>query len=203
MTDPTTHARPAVDPITFFLEERDRARAAGEPWDAASAALATLDDAGGPSVRFVLVKHASAEGLWFFTNRESDKGRQLARDPRAALAFHFDKIGTQFRFEGPVTPVGDEQSDTYFRERPRISQLGAWASIQSRPLSSRAALEERLHEVEQRYEGVEVPRPPHWGGYQLAPRVVEHWVEGAFRLHDRLRYTRTPDGGWSVERLFP
>jgi pyridoxamine 5'-phosphate oxidase len=200
VTEPA--ATPALDPIAFFRDERERARAAGEPWDAASAALATVDERGGPSVRFVLVKHVRPEGLWFFTNRESDKGRQLARTPRAALAFHFDKIGTQFRFEGGVELLSDEDGDAYFRERPRISQLGAWASQQSRPLGSRAELEARLHEAERRFEGVAVPRPPHWGGYLLRPERIEHWVEGAYRLHDRLRYTRDGEG-WSVERLYP
>jgi pyridoxamine 5'-phosphate oxidase len=193
---------PPSDPLAFFLAERDRAREAGEPWDAASAALATVDAQGAPTVRFVLVKHVRPEGLWFFTNRESDKGRHLARDPRAALAFHFDRIGTQFRFEGAVSPLPDAESDAYFQERPRISQLGAWASSQSRPLGARAELEARLHEAERRFEGVAVPRPPHWGGYLLAPQRVEHWVEGAYRLHDRVRFTRVGDG-WTTERLNP
>ncbi|GAB4212276.1 MAG: pyridoxamine 5'-phosphate oxidase [Sandaracinaceae bacterium] len=200
MTSPLASDLP--EPLALFLAERDRARDAGEPWDAASAALATVDADGAPAVRFVLVKHVRPEGLWFFTNRESDKGRQLARDPRAALAFHFDRIGTQFRFEGAVTLLPDADSDAYFAERPRISQLGAWASAQSRPLASRAELEARLHEAERRFEGVAVPRPPHWGGYLLTPHRVEHWVEGAYRLHDRVRYTLDA-GAWVSERLFP
>lgn len=200
MSDP--ELRPVPDPLALFLAERERAKEAGEPWDAASAALATVDASGAPTVRFVLVKHVRPEGLWFFTNRESDKGRHLARDPRAALAFHFDRIRTQFRFEGRVTPISDADSDAYFAERPRISQLGAWASAQSRPLGSRGELEARLREAERRFEGGPVPRPPHWGGYLLTPRSVEHWVEGAFRLHDRIRYTRE-GSGWRAERLNP
>lgn len=196
-------AEQALEPIALFLRERDRAREAGEPWDAASAALATVDEHGAPAVRFVLVKHTSADGLWFFTNRESDKGRHLARTPRAALAFHFDKIGVQMRFEGEARAISDAESDRYFQERPRISQLGAWASQQSRPLASRAELEARLHDAERRYDGGPVPRPPHWGGYVLAPRVAEHWTEGAFRLHDRIRFEREAGGGWSRVRLNP
>ncbi len=195
------HATPP-DPIALFVVERDRARAAGETWDAASVALATVDEHGAPAVRFVLVKHVRPEGLWFFTNRESDKGQQLARDPRAALAFHFQTTGVQMRFEGVVRLLGDADNDKYFEERPRISQLGAWASSQSRSLASRAELDAKLQEAERRYEGMPVPRPPHWGGYLLVPHRVEHWVEGAFRLHDRIRYDRDGDG-WKTTRLFP
>jgi len=191
------------DPIALFVSERDRAREAGEGWDAASAALATVDEHGAPTVRFVLVKQTSPEGLWFFTNRESDKGRHLARLPLAALAFHFDKIGVQMRFEGDVRPLPDAESDRYFQERPRISQLGAWASSQSRPLDSRATLDARLKEAERRYEGGPIPRPAYWGGYVLSPRVAEHWTEGAFRLHDRLRFDRGAGDAWTVTRLFP
>lgn len=197
MIDPTQ-----LDPLSLFVAERDRARAAGEAWDAATCALATVDASGAPTVRFVLVKHVSAEGLRFFTNRESAKGRHLGHDPRAALAFHFVTTGVQLRFEGRVTPLSDAESDAYFAERPRVSQLGAWASDQSRALVSRAALEARLHEEEKRFEGHPVSRPPHWGGYELIPHRAEHWKEGAFRLHDRLRFDR--DGSaWTITRLNP
>ncbi len=195
--DPSTYG-----PLDLFRVERDRARAAQEPWEAATAALATLDESGAPRVRFVLVKDADARGLRFFTNRESDKGRELARDPRASLAFHFVTTGVQLRFEGTVEQLPDADSDAYFDARPRISQLGAWASRQSRPLASRAALEAQLHEVEARFEGAPVPRPPHWGGYVLVPSRAEHWVEGAYRLHDRVRFDRDGDG-WTATRLNP
>lgn len=195
--DPTSY-----DPLDLFRLERDRARAAQEPWEAATAALATLDGSGAPRVRFVLVKDADARGLRFFTNRESDKGRELARDPRASIALHFVTTGVQLRFEGTVELLTDADSDAYFDARPRISQLGAWASEQSRPLASREALEARLHEHEARFEGGPVARPPHWGGYLLVPTRAEHWVEGAFRLHDRIRFDR--DGsGWKQTRLNP
>lgn len=191
------------NPLQRFLEERDRARQAGEPWDAAAAALATVDEHGAPTVRFVLVKHADETGLRFYTNRESDKGRHLARDPRAALAFHFVTTGVQMRFEGIVRELSDEESDRYFAERPRLSQLGAWASEQSRPLESRSVLEARLAGAERRFEGRPVPRPPYWGGYALVPSRAEHWVEGAFRLHERTRFERRADGSWSSVLLFP
>lgn len=195
--DPAT-----LDPISLFLAERDRARAAGEPWEAATAALATLDANGAPVVRFVLVKHADARGLRFFTNRESDKGRHLARDPRASIALHFVTTNVQLRYEGRVSLLSDAESDAYFVERPRISQLGAWASQQSRPLATRSELESRLHEAEKRFEGAPVTRPPHWGGYVLEVARAEHWVEGAHRLHDRVRFDRE-GSGWTLTRLNP
>lgn len=197
----------STNPFALFLDARERARQAGEPWDAASCALATVDAEGRPVVRFVLAKDVSEAGLVFFTNRESDKAEQLAAHPFAAIAFHFDKVHTQFRFEGSVTLAIDEVSDAYFQARPRISQLGAWASDQSRPLDSRATLEARLHEAEKRFEGKDVTRPPHWGGYVLTPRVIERWVEGEFRLHDRWRFEREETAregsGWAVSRRFP
>lgn len=195
--DPTTY-----EPLELFRTERDRARTLGEPWEAASAALATLGLDGAPRVRFVLVKNADARGLRFFTNRESDKGVELGRDPRASIAFHFVTTGVQLRFEGVVEPLPDADSDAYFATRHRVSQLGAWASVQSRPLESRAVLEARLHEAEARHEGAPVPRPPHWGGYLLVPTRAEHWVEGAHRLHDRIRFEREGEG-WKQTRLNP
>ncbi len=192
------------DPLALFTRERDRALALGEPWAAAAAALATVTSEGAPSVRFVLVKDVDARGPRFFTNRESDKGRQLAACPHAALAFHFVTTHVQIRFEGPVAILEDAQSDAYFASRPRESQLGAWASVQSRPSPSRADLERRLDEVARRFEGRDVPRPPFWGGYLLTPVRVEHWSEGASRLHDRRRFERLPgEPGWRVTRLDP
>lgn len=201
--EPTSTLDPRTyEPLDLFRVERDRARLAQEPWEAATAALATLDASGAPRVRFVLVKDADARGLRFFTNRESDKGRELAGDPRASIAFHFVTTGVQLRFEGVVEALPDADSDAYFAARPRISQLGAWASEQSRPLASRAVLEARLHEYETRFEGGAVARPPHWGGYLLVPTRAEHWVEGAFRLHDRIRFDRDSTG-WRHSRLNP
>lgn len=192
----------STDPIQIFLDVRAEARSAGEPWDATSASLATVDADGNPDVRVVLVKEVGPDGLRFYTNRESDKGRQLAVHPYAAVVFHFDKAHAQFRFRGRVQQTPDADGDAYFASRPRISQLGAWASLQSTPIAGREVLEGRLAEFERRFEGVAVSRPPHWGGYLLVPDVVEHWVEGAYRLHDRWRYVRT-ESGWNVDRLSP
>lgn len=190
-----------VDPIRFFLDERERARAAGEPWDACAVALATIGLDGHPTVRYVLVKEVDANGFRFYTNRESRKGVELGLRPHASFAVLFAKTDVQFRVSGDVTPLSDAENDRYFRSRPVESQLGAWASAQSRPIESREALVASFESAKARY-GDDVPRPPHWGGYILRPTRIEHWVNGAHRLHDRLEYLRT-DGGWQIRRLAP
>lgn len=192
-----------VDPIRLFLDERERARAAGEGWDAAACALATVDAAGHPSARFILVKEATAEGFRFYTNRESRKAEELRGDPHAALAFLWQTIDVQFRIEGVARLLDDAASDAYFASRPRVSQLGAWASDQSRPLASREVLLGRLAELEKKYpEGTPVPRPPHWGGYVLVPERIEHWHAGEFRLHQRTMYARDAQG-WRAQLMNP
>lgn len=190
------------DPIAFFLEARVRAETT-EPWQATACALATADGGGRPSVRFVLVKEVDPEGFWFYTNYESDKARELDANPRAALAFHWPSVHLQWRIEGRVERASAARSDAYFASRPRNSQLGAWASEQSRPLRSREALLDRLRDVEARFAGRPVPRPPHWGGYRLIAERIEIWREGEHRLHDRFRYEARPDGGWTITRLAP
>ncbi len=192
-----------IDPIGLFLSERERARAAGEGWDATAASLATVGAEGRPSTRYVLVKDVGADGFRFFTNRQSRKADDLRARPYAALAFLWHKTDTQFRAEGPVRPLDDATSDAYFAARPRVSQLGAWASQQSRPLASREVLLGRLAEMERQYpEGTAVPRPPHWGGYLLVPERMEHWQAGDFRLHQRTLYER--DGaGWRATLMNP
>jgi pyridoxamine 5'-phosphate oxidase len=165
--------------------------------------LATADARGRPSARFVLVKEVDADGFWFYTNEQSAKGRDLAENPWAALCWHWPSVHAQFRVEGPVERASAARSDEYFALRPRISQVGAWASDQSRPLASREALIERVREVEREHAGGPVPRPPHWGGYRVVPQRIEHWVEGEFRLHDRHLYVAREDGGWDVTRLAP
>lgn len=199
----TPSTPPPTDPITLFLADRERARAAGEGWEAAAAALATVTTDGLPSARFVLVKEAAADGFRFYTNRHSQKAEQLRAMPHAALAFLWVSIDVQFRVEGAVALLDDAASDAYFAARPRISQLGAWASHQSEPLASRDVLLARLAEAEKKYpEGTPVPRPPHWGGYLLVPTRMEHWRAGAFRLHERTRYER--DGaGWRATLINP
>jgi pyridoxamine 5'-phosphate oxidase len=191
----------ADDPFALFDAWFAEAKAA-EPNDADAMALATADAVGTPSVRMVLLKGAGPEGFVFYTNDESDKGRELAENPQAALLFHWKSLRRQVRIEGHVERVGDEASDAYFATRSRDSQLGAWASDQSRPMASRALFERRYEEIKQRFDGQDVPRPPHWGGYRLVPRSIEFWTDRPHRLHERRLFTRS-DGGWSEGLLYP
>lgn len=192
------------DPIARFHEAYARAQErAPEGTDASRGALATSDADGRLSVRYVLFKDLDDEGFVFYTNYESRKSRDLEAHPRAAVAWHWWSTGVQVSVEGTVEKVPAARSDAYFQSRPRGSRIGAWASDQSRPIESREALLAKVAETEERFEGREVPRPPHWGGWILRPDRIEFWHDGEFRLHDRFRYTRRPDGGWTVERLSP
>ncbi len=189
------------NPFAEFHACKTRALVNNEPWEAASAALATVG-AEGPSVRYVLVKEFhEALGLIFFTHATSQKGIELAADPRAALAFHWLTIGVQIRASGAVSNISDEAADAYFHSRPRTSQLGAWASKQSEPLVSREALLEELAAVEKRFPDF-VPRPAQWKGYALKPSRFECWREGEFRLHDRMLY-ELEGSTWTRTRLGP
>lgn len=165
-------------------------------------ALATADASGRPSARMVLLRAFGPDGYVWYTNAESRKGRELADNPRAALVAHWASVGRQVRIEGAVRPVPAEQSDAYFASRDRASQIGAWASSQSRPLADRATLVERVAMLTERYGGGAVPRPPYWGGYVLEANRIEFWQHGDNRLHDRIEYTRG-EAGWSVRRLNP
>jgi len=164
--------------------------------------LATVDQNGWPAVRMVLLKQADKTGFVFYTNQESDKGRQLTETPQAELCFYWNPPGRQVRVHGPVEVVGSAAADAYFASRAYQSQLGAWASRQSRPLDGQTTLATAVARVALKHPR-NVPRPPHWGGYRLRPAWVELWEEKAFRLHDRVRYTRQIDGGWSEQRLYP
>ena len=164
--------------------------------------LATATRDGRPSARAVLLKGVDAGGFVFYTSYESRKARELAENPRAALVFLWDALGRQVRVEGSVARVPVAESEAYFRTRPLGSRIGAWASRQSAPLESRAALEQRAAELAAEYDGREMPLPPFWGGYRLAPDAIEFWQHREDRLHDRLRYRRS-DGGWTIERLGP
>ncbi len=166
-------------------------------------ALATASPAAAPSVRMVLLKRADERGLVFYTHYTSRKGRELEANPRAALLFHWQRLGRQVRVEGRVERLAEEDSDAYFATRPRQAQLGALASRQSDVLSSRAELEERLAELEQDLAGGPVPRPPTWGGYLVVPAAWEFWQHRSARLHDRFRYERDEAGDWRIARLFP
>jgi pyridoxamine 5'-phosphate oxidase len=191
---------PAADPIAEFLASFEEAQRL-EPHDATAVTLATADAHGRPSARMVLLKGADARGFTFFTNHESRKARELAENPWAAICVHWPASLRQVRVEGRVERVADAESDAYFRTRPRESQVGAWASRQSRPIGSREELEARVREIAARFPG-EVPRPPFWGGYRLVPERMELWYAGPARLHDRFLYTRSADG-WACQRLCP
>jgi pyridoxamine 5'-phosphate oxidase len=165
-------------------------------------ALATVDEAGSPDARMVLLKGVDEAGFRFFTNYESAKAAQLAAVPAAALIAYWRELDRQVRARGPVERLPEAESDAYFATRPRSSQLGAWASPQSLQIGSRSELDGRVDELERRFAGVEVPRPPSWGGYVLRARAIEFWQGQVGRLHDRFRYT-PEDGGWRIERLAP
>jgi pyridoxamine 5'-phosphate oxidase len=165
--------------------------------------LATATPDGMPSARVVLLKEFDATGFVFYTNYESQKGRELDENPRAALCFYWPELDRQVRIAGNVTRTTREESEEYFHTRPVDSQLGAWASSQSMVIANRDVLEGRMRELVRQYEGGEVPLPPYWGGYRLVPDVIEFWQNRLSRLHDRLRYTRQADGAWLIERLSP
>lgn len=192
--------RNALDVFSALLEE---AKAGIDP-EPTAMTLATADGDGRPAARTVLLKGFDAGGFVFYTNFNSRKGRQLAGNPQAALLFHWKHIrdGVQVKIEGTVEPVSAAEADAYFASRPRGSQIGAWASLQSEPLASRELFEQRIAETEARYEGMDVPRPPHWSGFRVVPERIEFWYGARFRLHERECYTR--DGEvWSVTALYP
>jgi len=168
-----------------------------------SMALGTADPEGKPSVRLVLLKGYDERGLTFFTNYGSRKALELEANPEATLVFHWGILQRQVRLEGAVERIPSQESEAYFRTRPRGSQIGAWASEQSRPLASRKELEERESRYKSEFKGREVPLPPFWGGYRLKPRSVEFWQGRADRLHDRIKYTRAGSGPWERQRLYP
>ena len=196
----------AGDPFDLFdswFAEAQR----NEPNDANAMTLATATADGVPSARMVLLKgvdgpDASARGFVFYTNLESRKGGELRANPNAALCFHWKSLRRQIRIEGGVTPVEDTEADDYYHSRPRGSQIGAWASAQSRPLSSRGELVKQVAKVTARYPIGEIPRPSHWSGFRLLPRRIEFWRNRQFRLHDRLVYFAV-DSRWASERLYP
>ncbi|MEP9402622.1 pyridoxamine 5'-phosphate oxidase [Sphingomonas sp. VNH70] len=190
-----------TDPFSLFDAWFAEARAS-EPNDSNAMALATADARGRPSVRIVLLKGHGPDGFVFYTNREGRKAGDLAANPHAALLFHWKSLRRQIRIEGPVTLATDAESDAYFASRARDSQLGAWASEQSRPLDDRATFEARFAEVQARFDGQDVPRPPFWGGYRVTPDSIEFWQDRAHRLHERRVFTRDGER-WREGLLFP
>jgi pyridoxamine 5'-phosphate oxidase len=175
-----------------------------EPNNPNAMALATVDASGLPDVRMVLLKGFDERGFVFYTNSESAKGLELAAHPKAALNFHWKSLDRQVRVRGPVSQVSDAESDAYFASRHRSSQLGAWASKQSRPLESRFAFEKAIAVTTAKYPLGAVPRPPYWFGYRVNPLAIEFWQDRQYRLHDRIAFTRpSPEQAWTKTRLYP
>ncbi|MEO6433563.1 MAG: pyridoxamine 5'-phosphate oxidase [Sphingomicrobium sp.] len=191
-----------TDPLSLFDCWFAEAQAS-EPNDPEAVALATSGADGQPAVRMVLMKGHGPAGFDFYTNSDSRKGSQLAQNPRASMLFHWKSLRRQVRIEGPVEAVSDSESDLYFASRGRESQLGAWASDQSRPLDSRDTFAARFDAMTAQFDGQEVPRPPHWHGYRLVPQAIEFWSDRPHRLHERRLFTLSAEGGWDERLLYP
>ena len=190
-----------TDPLALFDEWFALAREK-EPNDPDAMALATATPDGAPSVRMVLLKGYGPDGFVFYTNMDSRKGAEIAANPRAALLFHWKSLRKQVRIEGSVEPVGDAEADAYFATRSRDSQLGAWASFQSRPLETRSTFEKRYEDMRRRFDGQDVPRPARWGGFRVKPELIEFWDDRPHRLHERRVFTAGA-GGWKEGLLYP
>ncbi|ANL64666.1 pyridoxamine 5'-phosphate oxidase [Rhizobium phaseoli] len=191
------------EPFKLFAEWLKEAEAS-EPNDPNAVALATVDEDGLPNVRMVLLKGFDDDGFVFYTNFESQKGREILGQRKAAMCFHWKSLRRQVRLRGPVEVVSDAEADAYFKTRARGSRIGAWASKQSRPLESRFALEKAVAEYTARYALGEIPRPAHWSGFRIRPTSIEFWKDQAFRLHDRIEFRRpSPVGAWEKVRMYP
>jgi len=193
----------ADEPFRLF-EHWLKDAAASEPRDPTAMTLATIDAEGMPNARMVLLKGTDDRGFVFYSNMESQKGRELDRDPRAALVFYWKSLNRQIRIRGPVEKVTTQEADAYFASRPKQAQIGAWASQQSRPLESRLAFEKAVALYAAKYALGDVPRPAYWFGYRILPMVIEFWQDRPFRLHDRIEFRRADTAGpWNKTRLYP
>jgi pyridoxamine 5'-phosphate oxidase len=190
------------DPIKKFEQWLAEAKANSAIVEPTAMALATADGKGVPSLRMVLLKEVTEKGFVFYTNLESHKGRDILENPNVALCFYWGALDRQVRIEGICEKVSDEEADAYFASRTRASQLGAWASKQSQPLSSKAQLMKDVALLTAKYIGRDVPRPPHWSGWRVVPSSIEFWQQGAFRLHDRELFTRK-NADWELTLLYP
>ena len=191
----------AKEPFALFSQWLDEAEKS-EPNDPNGLALSTVDESGLPNVRMVLLKGHDARGFVFYTNFESAKGREILASRKAAMLFHWKSLRRQIRIRGDIEIVSNAEADEYYASRPRLSRIGAWASQQSRPLESKFALEKAVAEVTVKYPVGDIPRPPHWSGFRVKPVEIEFWKDGAFRLHDRIKFVRDGDG-WTKSRLYP
>lgn len=192
-----------IDPLALFLLWLEEARGS-EINDPNAMAVASVDETGLPDIRMVLLNFYSSEGFVFFTNFESAKGRELLANPKAALLFHWKSLRRQVRVRGPAEPVAAAEADAYFATRPAQSRIGAHASDQSRPLDSRQTLLDRVETLTKRFGNGEIARPAHWSGFRIRPLQVEFWQDGAFRLHDRVLFSRPAlDAPWARARLYP
>lgn len=189
-----------IERLQQWLEDAKNTPSLKEP---TAMALATATPDGTPSVRIILLKGLDQRGAVFYTNSESQKGQELSINPQASLCFYWMPLGRQVRLTGPVSPVADKEADEYFASRRRGSQIGAWASEQSRPLDSRETLEARIEEFTDKFDGEDVPRPPHWTGWRLNPRTIEFWQEGDCRLHEREIFRKLASGKWEHTLLNP
>ena len=193
----------ADEPLRLFAAWFEEA-VKGEPRDPTAMSLATVDADGRPNVRMVLMKGFDERGFVFYTNVDSRKGRELDLEPQGALLFHWKSLNRQVRLRGPVQRVDDLEADAYFATRPRLAQIGAWASKQSAPLESRHAFEKAIALHTAKFAVGTIPRPPHWTGYRLEPLAIEFWQDRPFRLHDRVEFTREAQGApWRKTRLYP
>ncbi len=204
MTSKNIFQNPPTNPLLIFEEWYNMAQE-NEINDPGAVSLATVDASGQPHSRIVLIREVSTEkGFCFFTNTHSFKGQQIGENPKVALCFHWKSLRKQVRIEGTAHLTSDEAADQYFAGRHRQSQVGAWASKQSEVYENRAVFDQAFEEAEKRFEGQDVPRPPHWSGYQVTPHRIEFWSDGEFRLHDRILYTRkASENDWETELLYP